>query len=196
MLFTSKNGVIGFFELLKTITGTYQIPDNLKIAVIGKSTAKEVEKFNHLVDYTNAGITSEEFYEYLKSEVVIVNSKILLALGNLAPDILKNKLSEIGFTKRIDVYKTIKPDSFKNKILSLVKSQDADLNVFTSPSAFTNFIQTIGLTPDEYNMKNACIGKTTGSHIISKGYNVDLVASDPVIESFAKEIISYLNKKS
>ena len=78
--------------------------------------------------------------------------------------------------------------------MSETKNQKADLTVFTSPSAYSNFIQTTGLTTDEYNMKNACIGKTTGSYIKSEGYNVDLVASNPVIESFAQEIISYLNK--
>ncbi|MCK4922146.1 MAG: uroporphyrinogen-III synthase [Bacteroidales bacterium] len=193
LIFTSKNGVTGFFKLLESINGNYQIPNNIKIGVIGESTAKEVGKFNQNVDYTNSGITSDEFFDYLiKEKILNANSRLLLALGNLAPNKLQSNLNEIGFAERINVYNTIKPDNFNEKILSIAKNQEADLTVFTSPSAFNNFIQITGFTSDEYKMKTACIGKTTESFIKSKGYNVDLVASNPVIESFAQEIITYL----
>jgi uroporphyrinogen-III synthase len=84
LVFTSRNGVIGFFNLLESITGSHQIPSSLKIAVIGESTAKEVRRFNHSVHYTNSGITSDEFSEYLHNEVVNANSRILFVLGDLA----------------------------------------------------------------------------------------------------------------
>jgi uroporphyrinogen-III synthase len=194
LVFTSKNGVIGFFNLLESITGNHQIPNSLKIAVIGESTAKEVRRFNNSVHYTNSGITSDEFCEYLKNEVVNANSRILFALGNLAPNKLQAKLKEIGFSERINVYKTIKPDSFDPEILEITKNQKADLIVYTSPSAFKSFKQEVGLSPNDLRTAIACIGKTTGSFIKSEGYVVDLVASNPTIESFAQEIISYLNK--
>lgn len=196
LIFTSRNGVMGFFHLLKSIKGNHQIPENLKIAVIGESTANEVKRFNHSAHYINSGITSDEFLEYLKTKVLSINDRVLLALGNLASDKLKDELNKIAFTVRINVYKTIKPDSFNHEILSITKKQKADLTVFTSPSAFRNFIQTTGLTSDEYNTTIACIGKTTGSYIKSEGYKVDMVACNPAIESFAQEIISFLNQSN
>jgi len=196
LLFTSRNGVIGFFQLLKSITGNHQIPENLKIAVIGESTAKEIRKYSHSVHYINTGITSDEFSKYLKSKVVNANDRILLALGNLAPDKLQDYLKKIVFTERINVYKTIKPESFNDEILNIAKKQKVDLTVFTSPSAFKNFIQITDFCSEDYKTSIACIGKTTGSYIKSEGYDVDLIANNPKIESFAQEIISFLNKSN
>lgn len=196
LVFTSRNGVIGFFQLLKSITGNHQIPENLKIAVIGESTAKEIRKYNHSVHFINTGITSDEFSEYLKSKVLEVNDKILLALGKLAPNKLQDDLKKIVFTERINVYKTIKPEGFNHEILNIAKKQKVDLTVFTSPSAFKNFIQITEFSSEEYKTAIACIGKTTGSYIKSEGYDVGLIANNPKIELFALEIISYLNKSN
>ena len=194
LIFTSKNGVNGFFQLKKIIEGNYQLPENLKIAVIGESTAKALRKFNQPVHITHRGTTSVQFAEFLKEKVLRAEDKILLSQGNLAPEKLQEDLKNMVSTERINVYDTVMPEYFNDDIMHTVKNQDADLMVITSPSAFRNFLRITGFRPEEFNMPIACIGKTTGAFITSKGYRVGLMAEHPTFESFAKEIITYLNK--
>ena len=194
LIFTSRNGVNGFFQLLKIIKGNYRLPENLKIAVIGESTANELRKFKQPVHITHTGTTSDEFAEFLKEKVLRAEDKILLSQGNLAPEKLQEDLKNMVSTERINVYDTVMPEYFNDDIMHIVKNQDADLMVITSPSAFRNFLRITGFRPEEFNMPIACIGKTTGAFITSKGYRVGLMAEHPTFVSFAKEIITYLNK--
>ncbi len=193
LIFTSRNGVIGFFRLLNIIKGNYQLPGNLKIAVIGESSANEVRKFNQPVHYTSTGSTSDQFAEFLKDKVVKAGDKILLSLGSLASGKLLDGLDGMATAERIDVYNTIMPGRFDPEIMRIVKNQEADLSVFTSPSAFRNFIGITGIPPKEYKMPVASIGKTTGAFINSLGYRVDLLSEHPGYESFAREIITYFD---
>jgi len=193
LMFTSKNGVRGFFHSLKALQGNFSLHGKLKIAAIGKSTAMEVERYNHKADIINTGKTSDDFLVQLKRDVINSESKVLLVLGNLAPDKLYKSIDELCFVQRINVYETTRPKSINEATLALVKNQKADMMVFTSPSAFQNFIDITNIKPENQKMKIACIGQTTGNFIRSKGFNLNLVATKPEIDSFAEEIIQYLN---
>lgn len=194
LVFTSRNGVTGFFRMLKILKGNYRLPENLIIAAIGESSANEVRKFDHQVHFTHRGTTSVQFAEFLIKKVVRAEDKILLSQGSLAPDNLLEDLKNMVSTERMNVYDTVMPEYFNEEIMYMVRNQDADLMVFTSPSAFRNFIRITGIHPEAFKMPIACIGETTGAFIASEGYQVGLVAEHPTFESFAREIITYLNK--
>lgn len=194
IVFTSRNGVSSFFKTLKSITGTYFIPDTIKIAAIGESTANELTSYKHKTEYISKINSAVGLSGYLKEEVITKGDKILLVLGKLAPDFLEKELKKIAYTKRVDVYDTVMPDFIDNKVIDQVKKNDADLILFSSPSAFDNFISVSGINPRGLNIPIATIGDTTAVHIRKKGYLVKLVASKPDYNIFANEIINFFNK--
>jgi uroporphyrinogen III methyltransferase/synthase len=191
LVFTSRNGVVSFFNTLKTLTGTYYIPDTLKIAAIGEATANELTFYGHQTNFISKISTAAGLLEYLTSVLVTKKDNILLALGKLAPDYLLNELNKIAFTERVDVYDTAMPTFVDKQIINQVKKKKGDLIIFSSPSAFNNFIKVSEIEPEDVYIPIATIGNTTAAHINDKGYKVSLVASKPDYNVFATEIIKF-----
>jgi uroporphyrinogen-III synthase len=192
LVFTSKKGVKGFFENLFRVSGNFALPTGLKIAVIGNSTAAELLKYNHSADFINPGNDASDFAEYLLENIVQTNFKIILALGNKAPDFLEETLSRMALVKRIDVYETkyLKPSN--HQIADLVRNKAADMCIFTSPSGFFAFCDAFN---DIKGLNLATIGNTTASAIGHAGFDVAVIAPTPspqalinAIEMFYKEI--------
>jgi uroporphyrinogen-III synthase len=61
IVFTSPNGVRHFFESLKELTGTSDIPPGLEMAVIGAKTNKTVQSYGYTPSFVNPGNTAEDF---------------------------------------------------------------------------------------------------------------------------------------
>jgi uroporphyrinogen-III synthase len=188
IVFTSRKGVIGFFDNLKRITGTKKLPNTIKFSSIGKATTCEIENHGFHVDYPNPGKDASDLVEYLITEVLTGEKKILLALGTLAPDFLKNHLSFKANVKRVNVYQTL-PVSEPDPVVSefIVKGQ-ADICIFTSPSGFQAFSEIFRLN-NQVNF--AAIGNTTASFIENAGFKVAVTASDPTAESMINSLEVY-----
>lgn len=187
--FTSKKGVISFFEILNQ--SQTKLDSNIKFASIGAATTKMLNKHGFNVTIENSGNTSEDFYEQLKSNPIIKNKKILMALGNKAPDTFTNNLSKHADVTRINVYKTIDNNDFDNKIVNLITQNDYDLILFTSPSAFYNFKKTI--TFDTNKLKAASIGAITTRAIENSGSKVLITATKSNLEQLAQDIMLWFN---
>ena len=185
IIFTSKRGVSSFFELAKEFNLDKNDLRQAEYAAIGTSTAAEILKNGFQVNYINRGNTSKEFAEYLLSEVIRPNEKILLPLGNLAPEFLQAKLSKMADCTRINVYETIKIKNPDKEILNIIDKDNYDLLIFTSPSAFENFIEITNYKPDEKQLKILSIGQTTTGFIETKGFKVQITAKKSSIEGLA-----------
>ena len=70
IIFTSKKGVTSFFKLLGDFNFPYNKMKELKFAVIGDSTAKELENLGLKANYINPGNTSKEFLFYLLRDII------------------------------------------------------------------------------------------------------------------------------
>jgi uroporphyrinogen-III synthase len=192
LVFTSKKGVKGFFENVIRVQENYALPTGLKIAAIGNSTATELLNYNHSADFINPGNDASDFAEYLLENIIQPNFKILLALGNKAPDFLMEYLSIKALVKRIDVYVTRHLKPTNHEIADLISNKAADMCIFTSPSGFFAFYDAFN---DIKGLNLATIGNTTATAIINAGYQVSVIAPTPspqalinAIEMFFKEI--------
>jgi hydroxymethylbilane synthase len=193
-LFTSKNGVKSFFELLLSFQGSYELADYQQIVCIGKSTALGLKKYGHSAYYVNSGNTSAEFAENLKNSEIIHNSKLLILQGNLSDTLLKKELSKICTATQMIVYETYAPKSYDAGILEKIRTDQYDLLVFTSPSAFTNFINVFGTPLNE--LRIATIGQTTTKAIEKQGFKVELTSSEATLQQLSNEIKLYLQHKN
>ncbi len=191
IIFTSKNGVKYFFEHYKDITKK-PVSQKIKFATIGKNTALSLEKEGYKSHFINKGNNSPDFTENLKA-FINVNENILLALGNLAKDILKESISNYAQVTRINFYNTIEPKSTDNTILEKILRKEYDLILFTSPSGFINFVNLCPQIKIE-DIKIACIGETTANSMKKYSIHPSVIAEKSNAEGIAESIINYFYK--
>jgi uroporphyrinogen-III synthase len=197
VVFTSKNGVKSFLQLWKQHKNG--IPDftNIKIAAIGQATANILSDYGYKTAFINPGTTSNEFIHAIDKHEIIKNiDNVLLVLGNLAPDTLKQKLKEITpKVQRINVYQTSYLKQINPDFKKTIEAHSDALLVFTSPSAFDNFINHCEVCiQDKLKLQIASIGKTTSHFIKLKGFTIAVESSKSTFEDLAEKIIEYLKK--
>lgn len=192
IIFTSKNGVINFYELYVRISGHKSLPETIKIAVIGRKTGEYVEKFDRTPDFTASGNTSQAFLKDLTEHAVRKNEKVLLAQGNLAGKVLEDGLAEVAETHRINTYITNYNENIPADFLKRIHSGNYDCITFSSPSAFDNFLNHCSNIDEE---KIACIGPTTYNAIVEKGYYPAVMAKKSNNEELIDELMDFYLEK-
>jgi uroporphyrinogen-III synthase len=192
LVFTSKKGVRGFFGNLSDLQCNHNLPPELKIAVVGHATGAELEKHGHVPDFINPGTDAKDLAEFLSKNISKTGNKILLALGNKAPDFLETTLSEIAIVKRINVYETIQLSVVDEKIALQVTNKKTDMCIFTSPSGFYAFLDVFH---DANSLHLAAIGNTTAHAIRDCGYKVAVTAPYPSGQSLVKAVEDYFTKR-
>jgi uroporphyrinogen-III synthase len=193
VVFTSRKGVIGFFDNLERITGTKLLPENIKFSTIGKGTTCEVENHGYHVDYPNPGKDASGLVKYLLTDILTGDERILLALGTLAPDFLKNHLSFKANVVRVNVYQTFPVTEPDPVVSELIVNGQVDICIFTSPSGFQAFSEFFNLN-NPVNL--AAIGNTTASFIEDAGFSVVVTASEPTAESMINSLeVFFANSK-
>lgn len=192
LIFTSQNGVIGFFQILDKT----QLSSTIQIITIGKKTAKTVEQFGYKSHIISKGNTAEDLAQELRNEHLKKTDSILLVVGKKAGTVIGQTVQDLCSVSRIEVYDTLQPQSFPQETLEAITSESFDMVAFTSPSTFENFITTTKLSPDKLNGKIACIGTTTARKVTELGFEPNLISSSANIEVFTKEIISFLSNES
>jgi uroporphyrinogen-III synthase len=152
VVFTSKNGVRSFFR--------QQPKEEIqKIAVIGSGTAGALDEFGVRSDYIGDGNSGFDFARDLKG-VIGSGSNVLLVLGNLAPDILKDNLSPYNAVERVNVYETQMPQSFDSDVLERIGQGKYDVIAVSSPSALKN-LTSLTAGKLQSNLRLVSIGPTT-----------------------------------
>lgn len=185
LIFTSKNGVDSFFD---------QIPENAKIlpskiAVYGERTSCELQKNGFTADVVNRGNTAKELVKDLLSSLK-TNENVLLVLGNLAPDTLKNGLEGHCHTERLNVYETMQ-ETMDLEIERQILSDKYDLILFTSPSGVESFVNQIDKTFDIKAMQAASIGPVTTAALNKIGVIPKVEANPSGAEGLIEEIKKY-----
>jgi hydroxymethylbilane synthase len=190
LFFTSRNGVAHFFKQLIDLTGSSELPLTLKVAVVGTKTASELEYYGYSPAFTGKEHGSAELAaEFLRTNQP-KHQKILLSLGNLADDTLKNILGSEHAVDRVDVYDTIQPKSANPKVISQIVDGSYDLILFTSPSTFrhfSSFVETSLLG----SLKIGSIGSTTSKAIREAGYEPLMTAKMSNTEGLTAAILQY-----
>lgn len=188
LVFTSSKGVCGFFENLVKATGSYALPYPLPIAAVGPSTASEVENYSCKVTYINPGNDAQALAGFLKKEVLKPGDKVLLALGNLAPEFLEEGLCEVAQVSRINVYETILLKPEDTEPARLIRQGKADMVIFTSPSAFSSYLNHFASCPP---VPMAAIGSTTAAAIREAGHEVAVTPSSPTAEQLGNAVENF-----
>ena len=193
LIFTSKNGVNAFFQLLNEAGVSF--PENIKTAVIGQTTASTLKKVHRQADFVNPGQTSVEFLDALKNGGINKKDKVLMVLGNLAPTRMQEELSKITTVDRLNVYQTIGLTDYDEKIMQNIRDDRYGLLVFSSPSAFQNFYQFYKTKKSIAPLRIVSIGNITTQAIQNIIGAEIFTAREAGISGLKNEIIHYFKNK-
>ncbi len=192
LIFTSTNGVRCFFENLTEIQGNHILPQSLQVAVIGKKTEKVLQNFGYNAAFTNPGSTGEDFGKFFIQKIQTENTKpnILLALGNIARNVIQHQLNKFATCTRLNLYETKSPESLDKKTMQLILCDKYDMLLFTSPSGVRNFMKLAGdIQPEKIRV--ACIGETTAKAAIENHISPVVVANKSTVAGLFESVFNY-----
>ena len=196
IIFTSIKGVKYFHDLLFDTINLSSIPPCIKVAAVGPETGLEIKKNGREADFTGSGNSADDLVSELIDSKLVQGSRVLLPLGNLAPDAIQERLSEISFPLRINVYKTLKTEDFDIEPIERIKNNSYDLVLITSPSAVSNLAEIIGpryLTP---GLRFASIGEVTSRAAEQFGIRCLITSGTSTYSGLAREIQNYYKIKN
>jgi uroporphyrinogen-III synthase len=151
LIFTSKNAVQPFASRYPKVP--------CKIAALGEQTARKLEQFDLPPVFTGSGKSAPDFVnEFLPK--LQDNEKVLVVLGNLAPDTLQQKLGIKALVDRVNVYQTNPAPDVDAELLNRIEKNQYDALIVTSPSAVRALIQKLKTTPDQLRFISIGIATT------------------------------------
>ena len=197
LIFTSPNGVRGFFDRFFERFADIRSIGGMKIACVGPATETAVRSYHLEPDVTSEQADALSLGRKLASTFDIENQKILLATGNLNSPELASLLLDQGMAivDTLKVYATEERPVSESPEAAEFRRRGADAIVFASPSAVESFIhQAASLRPEAgaRQPRAVAIGHTTADMIKRSGIPLAAVANAPTAKAIRDAIIEAL----
>ena len=170
VVFTSANGIRHFFARLKAMGLDSRVLANIKIGVIGATTAKTLAEYGINADLCSKTESSKGLLEEF-AKIDVANTKVLLPQAQVSSEVLPKGLEEMGATvEKMPVYKTIE-----------CQCDDVDFDyidqvLFTSGSSVQGFIKRFGKVPK--HVKAYCLGLPTQAIAKENGIEAEVLPKD------------------
>ncbi len=188
LFLTSQNATNIFFETLFGLGCDARALGNVKVAVIGPATGKELKKYGIHQDLTPKEYVAESLLDAVK-DLDLSGKKVLLPCAEEARPTLAEGLQKLGAqVDRIHTYKTVTPEHIDQAILE--KIQNADMVTFTSSSTARNFF---ALQPKTAAVC-ASIGPVTSKTIRACSHEPAIEASEYTIAGLVQAIVDHYKK--
>lgn len=140
LVFTSPNGVDGFFREFYRKHPDIRDLGGLKIAAVGTATAQKVIEHHLAVDLQPEEFTGAALLEAFRKELSCENLKFLLPRGDLADKALARGLEDLGgMVDDLEAYQTVPATDDANGHRARLLAEGADCLTFSSSSTVTNF---------------------------------------------------------
>jgi len=184
LIFTSKNAVQPFTDRYPKVS--------CKIAALGEQTDQKLEQFHLQSAFVGSGKSAHDFVNEFSPELQN-NEKVLVILGNLAPDTLQQKLGTKAQVDRINVYQTNPASTIAPNLLERIEKDKYDALIVTSPSAVRALIHKLKTTPEK--LRFISIGTTTTAEINKYKAKLLATATEPSYKGLAETTIRFYQSK-
>ncbi len=193
LIFTSANGFEFFFKKLRDYKIDIRSLAGLKIAAIGKATARRIEEAGVNVDFIPSNYNSDIMVDELTLRLA-KGEKLLYIKGELAKETLCNRLSENGFhCESLTTYRTV-----SEKLEENVFDNDVDVITFTSASTVDYFYNALSDDRKQsyFEVPCICIGPKTREAAEKKGFKNITMSEEATIDSVIKTLIDNFGGKN
>ena len=200
IVFSSPNGVRYFFDTFFEKFDDIRSLGFIRIAAVGKSTAKEISKFYVATDLIPEVANAESLADALVATESLDSAKVLLVTGNLGRDVLLKKLEEArAIVDRFEVYRTDPTDLSSDPAAKAFREQGADAILFTSSSGVKSFVdqaKDLVLSSDAIRPKTVSIGPITSASMERLGVPRNFQAKEASLDSLVEELVRNFGKES
>lgn len=188
IVFSSANGVAGFFELLDARREDARLLARARIACVGPATAAALRARNIYPDLTPARYVAEDLAAALLAASA-PDDRILLLRAQQARDVLPERLRAAQrIVDDVAVYKTV---AVRDETLGET-IRSCDVVTFASGSAVHAFIENAPWAALQSKIV-ACIGPVTAQAARDAGIRVDAVASEHTAGGLAGALEAHLS---
>jgi uroporphyrinogen-III synthase len=197
VVFTSKNAVTYFFDLLQLITKKHTLPKQMKVAAIGSKTKKVLETLGIHVHFVPSSFEGDVFAQELV-EHIRKGQRVLFPKGNLARNSITEAMQKhhLNVTDLI-VYETKHNNDSREELRAVLSAQQIDVLTFSSPSTVYAFVSLLEGTEWKEWLKDvqiACIGPVTARAAIASGMAPTIMPTVYTFDGLLKEMITSLGK--
>jgi uroporphyrinogen-III synthase len=199
LVFTSPNGVRGFFDRFFERFADIRSVGGVKIACVGPATEKAVRAYHLEPDVVSDKADAVSLGRKLMGSHDVENQKILMATGNLsAPELASMLLDQgLAIVDVLKVYATEEKPVTESPEAAEFRNRGADVIVFASPSAVESFMhQAASLRPGAgaRQPKAIAIGPTTADAMKRTGIPLAAVATAPTAKAIRDAVIAALQE--
>jgi uroporphyrinogen III methyltransferase/synthase len=190
IVFTSTNGVKGFFNRLKEKGLDIRQLYGVKLCAVGAATQAELVNLGLRIDFVPKTFTTKELLDGLIPQIK-TGEKVLLARADIASPVLSDGLKERNIpVEDLVVYHTIPDSSEKANIVNLLTNNQVDFITFTSSSTVQHFVSMIGAGNISLanRCKIVCIGPVTAKTATAFGLTVTAIADQYTIDGLVEKL--------
>lgn len=202
MVFTSPIGVRTFFELLEMehldirsmFLGSGTCQADIKIAAIGKSTAKELQRYGLRADVVPDIFCARSLGEAIEKRTEKEEAATIFRAAIGSEELLPPLQRCMKAVEDVPLYETcyfLHPQ-IKEQIRAGIQTGEIDAVTFTSASTVKGFVKTLGDL--EYSkVKAVCIGEQSAQEAMQYGMDIS-IAEEATMESLAELLVSLFNR--
>ncbi len=201
LVFSSANGVKHFFEYFLRRHPDVRDLGSMRIAAVGKATARALEGYLLKAELVPETATGEALADALIGTGSLDSAKVLVVTGNRGGEKLIGRLEKEGFAivDRLSVYKTeLQP------LEDLPEARDfrehgADYIIFTSSSAVQSFAEqaaALKLQPAAPSPLACSIGPVTSEKLKSYGITVHVEPGEQNLPALVEAIRAHARRDS
>lgn len=197
IVFTSANGVRGFFDrFFERFTDIRSVGGG-RFACLGPATEKALRQYHLDSDLTAAQNDALSLGRELMAKHDVENQKVLVVTGNLNTPELPRLLADgaMAIVDVLKVYATEEKSVAESPEAAEFRRRGADAIVFASPSAVESFLhQAASLRPDAgaRQPKAIAIGATTADALRKAGIPLAGTASAPTAKAIRDAVVAAL----
>lgn len=185
LVFTSPNGVDGFFDFFFKAFDDLRDLGGTRIAAVGPATAAKLKELHLKVDVMPERYVTADVAQAINRFENVENLNILLARAQVANPDLPEELTRLGgIVDDVPVYKTVAETEDANGAAAKLTDAGADWITFTSSSTVENFHARFDL-PDLLetypDIKTASIGPETTKALRALGIEPTVEAAEHTI---------------
>ncbi len=193
IVFTSPNGVRGFFKSFFEKYRDIRCLGPSRIACVGKATAAELDRVHIQTDILPDEATGDALADALIAADNLENLKVLLITGNRNRDTIEQRLAKDAqaIVDTFTVYETKDADAEDATDIENFREKGADAVVFASPSAVQSFVSQLSrLKPREGATlpKVVAIGPVTAAAVKQAGIPLAAESASPAAADIAEAV--------
>lgn len=199
-VFTSGNGVRGFFAEFTRVYEDIRSLGLIRFAAIGEATAAAIREWHIKVELMPENATADALGEAMRKECTLDNLRVLVVTGNRnREDLVKVLEDERAIVDVYPVYKTELADLAEDERAAEFRARGADALVFASSSAVESFgrqASHLKLAPGAQIPALCSFGPQTTETMKKARIPVAVEASEPSLEGLIAALEAHFAKQA